>query len=441
MSYFSQPTTTSPKVRRIRDLINRQASLKANKNDSNSSFYRLTTQSSSGYKLPMQIDHKPKLASQPSLIEELETKTRFPITIGTSPRSASLAKCDWQQQSPLFQLPQELRRLIFEFATSSHDDPNHNSISGGRVAAQSGRFKKQRVSTSLLRTCRRAWLEANALPLRNFEHRFWFCSVYSDAGQEWTKLSPADEDARLWKLLTTFTPNNRRNFEHLRLFASMWWLENKAVEYLPILLGVSGACPRVLTITVRHTDLWLVEEGRGIDVREEWLQRLLNAPSLERLQEIRLEVEALDDTPRQAILGSRAGVVELAVEKYRAVRTEARLTESGNLRQFELRNIREEIRKSGVEDLDIRLAKVWPKGFHLDYRSWTLVWKAADASTILGTPMLSKHREDAWIKRAMEQHRHDGEHGAAKHTRAAMMCLRRVSLRSQAAGVSSGFAV
>jgi hypothetical protein len=303
--------------------------------------------------------------------------------------------------------------MIFELATSPCDDPKHKPPQG-KLAAQTGRFTKQMASTSILGTCRRAWLETNALPLRNLEHRFWFCSVYSDAEAEWTKLSPADEDVRLWKLLTTFTPNNRRQFEHLRIFASMWWLENRAKDYLPMLLGASGACPRVLTITVRHTDLWLVEEGKRVEVRAGWLRRLLNAPSLARLAEIRLELETLDDTARQAMLGPRVDALEVAIREFQAVRTEATMTERGIARRFALRDVRVARTKSGAEDLDVRLAKMWPKGFHLEYVRWTLVWRAVDEADFTAAVVPFRHREDSWIKRATEQYKQDIDVGESR---------------------------
>jgi hypothetical protein len=367
----------------------------------------------------MQVDPKPRPSGPPSIIEDLEARVKSTITIETEPTYQNLARCNWQEQSPLFRLPKELRNLIFAFAAAPHDDPTHKTESG-KFAAQTGRFSKQTASTSLPRTCRRAWLESNALPLRQLEHRFWFCSVFSEAEQDWTKLSPPDEDVRLWSFLTTLKSSNRRNFEHLRLFASMWWLENKAVEYLPVLLGVSGACPRVLTITVRHTDLWLAEEGMDVVVKTAWLRKLLNSPSLSRLREIRLELETLDDTDRQFMLGSRVDMVEMAVERFQAVRTEASLIERGSARRMDLEQVRVERVLSGVEDLDARLAKLWPKNFHLQLRRWTLAWRAVDVVDHCGIRSSPKCREDSWIKRAIEQRKQEGESGEMRLGRTAM---------------------
>lgn len=109
------------------------------------------------------------------LVEGTERQTHRIVTIDTRPTAENLAKCDPQLESPFFKLPAELRSAVFEFACLPYDDENdrYDGHSCHRWR-RPGHEARHLTSTSLLLTCRRAWLEANHLPFRLGDHSFWF---------------------------------------------------------------------------------------------------------------------------------------------------------------------------------------------------------------------------------------------------------------------------
>ena len=107
------------------------------------------------------------------LIENIEARSERSITIDTQLRDEILAKCNLQEQSPLFRLPAELRNTIFELACLPYDDPE-TKYNNRDFYYRPEHVARHISSTSLLLACRRAWLEANQLPLQYGDHSFWF---------------------------------------------------------------------------------------------------------------------------------------------------------------------------------------------------------------------------------------------------------------------------
>jgi hypothetical protein len=109
------------------------------------------------------------------LLEDIERQTHRTVTIKSRPSSQNLAKCAPQFYSPLFRLPAELRTLIFEYACSPYDDDKCRYKEEASFQFYRPEHQARHItSTSLLLTCRLAWLEANHLPLQLGDHSFFF---------------------------------------------------------------------------------------------------------------------------------------------------------------------------------------------------------------------------------------------------------------------------
>lgn len=138
------------------------------------------------------------------LVESIERQAHRIVTIETRATSQNLAKCDTQSQSPLFRLPGELRSSIFEYACLPYDDDECRYVDDFPCGLYRPEHQARHItSTSMLLTCRRAWLETFHLPLGLGDHSFWFRK------REWAITRPyylrginADESNRLERMST-----------------------------------------------------------------------------------------------------------------------------------------------------------------------------------------------------------------------------------------------
>ena len=115
-----------------------------------------------------------KQPKQESLVERIERQTGKCISISTISNGENLTACNPQNGSPLFsRLPMEIRSLIFEFAATQSNDMKHDYLKTAYYY-RPGHVARHKTQSAFLLTCRRVWLEANALPMRMAEHSFWF---------------------------------------------------------------------------------------------------------------------------------------------------------------------------------------------------------------------------------------------------------------------------
>jgi len=105
---------------------------------------------------------------------DIETRTKKALTIETSPTPENISKCNQQLQSPLFSiLPAEIRNDIFSLALMQYEDLTQ-PYPENDFCYRPGHRARRIVSTELLLTCRRIWLEANHWPMEQAVHSFWF---------------------------------------------------------------------------------------------------------------------------------------------------------------------------------------------------------------------------------------------------------------------------
>lgn len=273
-------------------------------------------------------------AISPAAAIEAETKRK--LTIKTLVTSDNLARCHAQEQSPLFRVPAELRDEIFACATLPYEDFNpryQNEHNQNACSPRLGHQIRQTTSTSILLTCRRAWLEANHLPLQQAMPTFWHTAP--NRRPEWAADSNSSERSRLVQFMQGLTSNNRRNLEHVRIFAQTAYLECHSRSLIHAVLppvqtqaqNHAFAAPRVLTIKIRPRDWSSWRHGGRLGTA--WMEELLSTPlpSNTRLREIRLELEMLE---------TKAGLLDQAVLDMEAIEPAVTRDQRGAARRFVL---------------------------------------------------------------------------------------------------------
>ena len=213
-------------------------------------------------------------------LERLEKRTGRVVSIETASTEANLKKCHPQSQALLFHLlPAELRMQIYDYLAP---DAFHHGRNDTHPSDGDGDHHLRNPLHTLSSTCRLAWREMNSLASHQTHHTFTMTSRIHGA---------ESEEDRLYRFLTTLTPNNRQQLHGLQIFSGWKWLEKSLPQYSPLLLGYTGSCPEILVLTVRREDLWNDSHGvMSTDVS--WLEALLSSSAMERLREVKLEVEA-----------------------------------------------------------------------------------------------------------------------------------------------------
>ncbi|KAK3704886.1 hypothetical protein LTR37_013577 [Vermiconidia calcicola] len=227
------------------------------------------------------------LEPRSQVVESTEQQFNRRVAIEYDETAETLARCHSQDQSPLFSvLPRELRDYIWRLATSPFEDDWH-SYEKNEYYYRPGHTARLKTHFELLLACRRVWLEANAFPMLQAEHCFWFYR--------------AAPDARDTAWMKKLKPMNRENFGHLHMFVQMFAIENltssKGQLREKFLKGpaVEGDFqPRMFTVTIRHTDWWNWESDEPLRFEDSWFQAMLDTGDLRSTHIIKLELETLD---------------------------------------------------------------------------------------------------------------------------------------------------
>lgn len=351
-------------------------------------------------------------------VERLEKRTGRVVSIETASTEANLKKCQPQSQTMLFSLlPAELRMQIYDCLAP---DAFHHGRNGTHPSDSDADHHLRNPLHPLSSTCRLAWLELNSLASHQTHHTFTMTSRFHGA---------ESEENRLYRFLSTLTPNNRQQLQTLQIFCGWKWLGTSLPQYSPLLLGYTGSCPEILILTVRGEDLWIDSHGvMSTDVS--WLEGLLSSSAMERLREVKLEVEILNER-KEKRTPMRLGP---SVDQYRLlgrkiVRLELRGWRSveGRGRRFVLQSPPSgdgEIRKVVADLTDLtrsafgsdKLVFVWNaieaeltndeiaghEAFEESDGSWVVAArdKAAEKSMARRTPgVMAKWYERKWVRR------------------------------------------
>jgi hypothetical protein len=101
-----------------------------------------------------------------------------------------------QEQSPLFQLPAEIRTRILEFVFSDIDDLSTKFSREGLYFRPNQRDWRK-SHTKALRTCKRVFQEARMMPVKQAQHTFW---LNSGPRHLFPSSKGAEGQWRLWQL-------------------------------------------------------------------------------------------------------------------------------------------------------------------------------------------------------------------------------------------------
>ena len=258
----------------------------------------------------------PEANRSETLVESIERRTRQCVTIEISLTDESLEKCNPQSESLLFGLPKELRDMIFEYASTQSPDPNHE-YHENEFYCRPGHAARHKTNTSLLLTCRRAWLEAHAMPMQQAEHSFWFQrGPYDAQGDSGWAVNLRHERDRYARFLRCLTPANLRDLTYIHLFMQMFQAQEfnqtgrLALFFSDYYLRL-GLRPKVFHVTIRQSDWWAWEHDHPLYLDERWVQAILDAPQLAGTELFKLELETIASKADQlnAILGRLQALV------------------------------------------------------------------------------------------------------------------------------------
>jgi hypothetical protein len=176
------------------------------------------------------------------------------VCAGPPPEMVSLTFSTYNPQvlSPFYNglLPPELREQIFQHALSEYIEypypPNTDYTRPEHLG-------KKRISTTLLRTCKRIYLETARIPARNKSHVFWHF-----AGP--TQL-PYFSDERAY--FRRFTHQQMKYVKEIHLYTQQFWLDASfpALCRQHYLKGVEK-----VKITLRRGDWWSVENNAPLAI-------------------------------------------------------------------------------------------------------------------------------------------------------------------------------
>jgi len=293
---------------------------------------------------------------------DIETRTKKSLAIETSPSPENISKCNQQLQSPLFGiLPAEIRNDIFSLALLQYEDPTQ-PYPENDFCYRPGHRARRILSTELLLTCRRIWLEANHWPMEQAVHSFWFDY---ERRPSWTRRYAFNDDVRFIQFMDNFSSKSSLRIKHIQVSAQMYWFERN-LEYSDIWGYLDGKSLNLdtFTVTIRHTDWWLWESDDPLRFDEDRIRALLRTQGASHIAEFRLELETLEWNMNQ---------LRPILDKLRTLKIH-NPDEDDDI-HWELVEPFEETTWSGPTNIDGEDYGVYAKRDKLDYRIMTVKWR------------------------------------------------------------------
>ncbi|EME84114.1 uncharacterized protein MYCFIDRAFT_173162 [Pseudocercospora fijiensis CIRAD86] len=302
-----------------------------------------------------------------------------------------LEKCHQQMQSILYRdLPKEIRDMIFEYATAQYEDmdrkyketafwcrPGHgvshvpfklhcHILSKLYPRAQVSfetfiDYGPHKTCTNLLLTCRRIWLEANALPMKQAVFTFWMRPTRGPPEKHPDTGGYGRDPIRN----NTLTKLNRESLTTLHYFLQMFVAESMFFPNNEETSLIQRLKPKVLRITIRHTDWWYWEGDEPLRLKDSWVQRALDAPFMASVNDISLELETLERKKSQ---------LQVIVDRLTKMKGRASLND-GMVTRFEMSGEPHVWHWTGPSNIDGQEYEPYKGLKTLDYRVVTLKWK------------------------------------------------------------------
>jgi hypothetical protein len=204
-----------------------------------------------------------------------------------------------QAQSTLFSvLPGEIRNHIWNYALADYQDETQ-LYDDATCYKRPDYLAPRKTDTVLLRTCKRIYQEAWFLPWTNAEQTFYLTS--SDRRPPRTT-TPNDMQKTLIAISKTQT---MPIIQHVRVFPQLYALESG--QRLQDILNLKFFYPKVITITIRHTDWWFWESDNNLHFDATWVDFCRFPNSLTELrvafESLERKKEQIDDVVKQAMEG------------------------------------------------------------------------------------------------------------------------------------------
>jgi hypothetical protein len=292
--------------------------------------------------------------------DSIETRTKKALTIETNPSPENISKCNQQLQSPLFGiLPPEIRNDIFSLALMQYEDLTQ-TYPENDFSYRPGHRARRIVSTELLLTCRRIWLEANHWPMEQAVHSFWFDHYRRP---RWTHTGTWNDDIRFMRFMDKF-PSSLR-IKHIQISAQLYWFEGSLFHsHLWKRLADKSLYLDTFTVTIRHSDWWNWESDAPLRFEEGQVRDLLRKLGATRTSEFHLELETLE---------WRMDQLRTIVHDLRSLNIYE--PEESDDVQWELIEPSQEITWSGPTDVGGEEHDIYAKRDKLDYRIVTVKWR------------------------------------------------------------------
>ncbi|CAD0114225.1 unnamed protein product [Aureobasidium uvarum] len=204
-----------------------------------------------------------------------------------------------QSQSALFSvLPGEIRMTIWNYALADYQDETQ-LYDDATCYKRPDYFAPRKTDTVLLRTCKRIYQEAWFLPWTNAEQTFYLTSRDRRPPRTTT---PREMQQTLVAISKTQT---MPIIQHVRVFPQLYALENG--QRLQDILNLRFFYPRVITITIRHTDWWFWESDNNLHFDATWVDFCRFPNSLTELrvafESLERKKDQIDDVAKQAMEG------------------------------------------------------------------------------------------------------------------------------------------
>ncbi|KAG8672079.1 hypothetical protein FPOAC2_05450 [Fusarium poae] len=193
-----------------------------------------------------------------------------------------------QRDSPLFGvIPAEVRDNIFSYVLTDHPDPTAEKQFSKKTCYTRPSYEAdQSTDTRLLRTCRAIYRETWFKPFLLREHTQWASAP--DRAPPWIH-HPLPLRSMLHRIAKQQV-QDKVEIERLRVFAQMYKLEE---GNLARILSEPLLAPRIVTLTIRHTDWWFWEQDEPLRFEGNWIEDVSKALSTSTNQ-FCIELESLE---------------------------------------------------------------------------------------------------------------------------------------------------
>lgn len=219
---------------------------------------------------------------------------RAPTNVAQSDKYASLKHIDsfhlpynHQDASSLFQMPAEIRDSIWAYVLADYEDLT-NAYSVDTCYRRPGYMGPRRTDTAVLRTCQAIYDDAWYLPWTLAQHTFYLAATSRKPART-TEVRQMQQVSGLIERLHPDVPNKRKEIHNVQIFGQLCSLESGAA--LNDIFRIQNFCPRQVSITIRHTDIWSWESDSPIYIGTQWV-KVIRLPAT--VMNLQIQLESLE---------------------------------------------------------------------------------------------------------------------------------------------------